>query len=227
MSGPGFAPTPPRRPHSAVLVLLRVLFVVLTVLSVGFLGWTAMLRIAVVRRRVVDWVLFCATLAATVGILLYIGTGETEEPRDSDVALILVVFLLAVVITTYYLIVDIRHFARLGRTPALLYGPSPAQQPYGYAYPPPYATPVPPFGHQQPSQPSQPSHSSASSLPQPQPQPQPQFQPQFQPLPPPRTGAPSASPQNPPRIDQVRAELDELSDLLRQGQEGREGRTDR
>ncbi|MGW6739766.1 hypothetical protein ACWGDX_03290 [Streptomyces sp. NPDC055025] len=202
MFGPGFAPTPPRRPHTAVLILLRVLFVALTVLSFGFLSWAAMLRIAVVRKRPVDWVLFCATVVVAFGSLMYIGTGQTEEPRSSDMALLIVLVLMAVGITTYFLVFDIRHFSRERRAAAVAYGPSPVSpspvsstpvpQPYGYAYPPPYAVPA---------------------------QPQPHLQPPIRPQ--------SAPSQTPPRIDQVRAELDELSDILRKGQEGQEGREGR
>ncbi|MEV7678238.1 hypothetical protein AB0O64_06735 [Streptomyces sp. NPDC088341] len=205
MFGPGFAPTPPRRPHTAVLILLRVLFVALTVLSFGFLSWAAMLRIAVVRKRPVDWVLFCATVVVAFGALMYIGTGQTEEPRSSDMALLVVLVLMAVGITTYFLVFDIRHFSRERRAAAVAYGPSPTSstpvpQPYGYGYPPPYAVPAQPRPHPQPN---------------PQPHPQPRIRPQ------------SAPSQTPPRIDQVRAELDELSDILRKGQEGQEGREGR
>ncbi|MFD7894367.1 hypothetical protein [Streptomyces sp. NPDC059743] len=209
MFGPGFAPTPPppRRPHLAVLISLRVLFVALTVLSFGFLGWAAMLRIAVVRRRAVDWLLFCAALGSELGLFLYIATTADAEPTNTDLVLLVLLLLSAVAITAYFLVFDIGHYAESGRISAFPYMPSmppsavPSPQPYGYTYPPPYAAPVQPQAQPQPQPQSAPRH---------QPQPQPQHQ-----------------PQTPPRIDQVRAELDELSDILRKGQEGREDREGR
>ncbi|WP_066956771.1 hypothetical protein [Streptomyces lushanensis] len=194
MFGPGFAPTPPppRRPHLAVVISLRVLLVSLTVLSLGFLGWIPMLRIAVVRRRAVDWLLFCVAFGSELGFFLYLATTAESEPTNTDIALLGLFVLSMIAITAYFLVFDIGHYSQSGRIPALPYLPPPPQQPYGYGYPPPYAAPV-------------------------QPQPQP-------PLSAPR---PQPQPQTPPRIDQVRAELDELSDILRKGQEGREGREGR
>lgn len=198
MFGPGFAPTPPRRPHIATLITLRVVFVALTVLSFGFLGWAAMLRIAIVRRRAVDWVLFCVALGQDIGSLIYLGSSnENEEATYGDIAVVGLMFLSMIAVTTYYLIADIGHYDRSGRIPAALYTPLSVQTtppPYGYGYPPPYAAPV---------------------RPQPPVQPQAPVQPQ------------PAPPRTPPRIDQVRAELDELSDILRKSQDGRDGRDGR
>ncbi|QXE36493.1 hypothetical protein KQY30_21925 [Streptomyces sp. GMY02] len=197
MFGPGFAPTPPRRPHIATLITLRVVFVGLTVLSFGFLGWAAMLRIAVMRRRVVDWVLCCVAFGWELGLFIYIATSGNAEPTNGDIALLGVLVLSAIAITAYFLVFDIGHYSRAGRIPAVPYAPQSAQAtppPYGYGYQPPYAAPA-------------------------RPQPPVQAQVPVQPSPtPPRTA---------PRIDQVRAELDELSDILRQSQGGREGRDGR
>ncbi|MFD5032417.1 hypothetical protein ACFWM0_18660 [Streptomyces sp. NPDC058405] len=215
--GPGFTPTPRRRPHPAVLVTLRVLLVAITMLSVGFLGWVAMLRIAIMRSRALDWVLFCVTVILAFGALIFIGGSETEEPRDIDMALIGLLFLMSIAITTHYLVADIKHFAVHGRTPPGPYAPQ--QQQYGYGYPPFSAT--------------------AQTRPQPQPQPVPPEPVRPRPVLPPPVRPPSVQPppvqpppvqppsvqsqpsHTPPRIDQVRAELDELSDILRKGQEGR------
>ena len=45
MHGQGYMP-PPQRPSHGVQIGLRVLFVALAVLSIGFLAWTALLRLA-------------------------------------------------------------------------------------------------------------------------------------------------------------------------------------
>ncbi|MFB7270564.1 hypothetical protein [Streptomyces sp. NPDC056244] len=184
MFGPGFAPTPRRRPHIATLITLRVVFVALTVLSLGFLGWTAMLKIAIMRRRAVDWVLCLVALAWEFGFFVFmVGTADAEASNWDIVAMTLLVLSIAAV-ACYFLVVDIGHYSQVGRIPVVPYTPPP----YGYGYPPPYAAPV---------------------RPQPPAQPQP------------------APPRTPPRIDQVRAELDELSDILRKGQDGREGQDGR
>ncbi|MFE7127376.1 hypothetical protein [Streptomyces sp. NPDC057617] len=188
MFGPGFAPTPPQRPHIATLITLRVVFVALTVLSFGFLGWAAMLRIAIMRRRAVDWVLCLVALAWECGSFLYMAESDDTEASNWDIVPLTLLVLSIVAVTAYYLIVDIGYYDQSGRIPAVPYTPPP----YGYGYPPPYAAPV---------------------------RPQPPVQPQPQPQP--------APPRTPPRIDQVRAELDELSDILRKGQDGREGQDGR
>lgn len=60
MYGPGHppqpTPMPPRRlPSRAWMVSMRVLFVVLSVGSIGLLLWAPLLRLAIVRRRTSDW----------------------------------------------------------------------------------------------------------------------------------------------------------------------------
>lgn len=209
--GPGFQPTPRRRPNRAVLVILRVVIVTLTMVSVGFLGWGAMLRIAVVRRRPVDWTLFGVAAALSVGSLVVMGSGASSEVRNVDVLLVGLNFLASIVISAYFLSVDIKHFGRYDRPPAVPYGPGhrlpPQQQPYGFGYQEHSTaqtrpTSQPPLPLQQPVQPVQPSH-------------------------PPQQPQPSPASYQPPRIDQVRAELDELSDLLRKDQATRDDRATR
>lgn len=210
MYGPGFAPTPPpRRQHPAAVVAVRVTFVVITLASLGFAGWVAMLRIAVLRRRTLDWWLFGLSLALPMTAVVVIGTGETEEPRTVDVVLILVVLATAAVIVAYYLFAEIRHAGagrRLAAGPFGTTASGPGQ--YGYGYPP-YATTVP-MGH--PGSPVPPQQPPAGPYAPPVPPPA---------VPPRPAGAPRQSGHTPPRIDQVRAELDELSDILRKGQEDR------
>ncbi len=109
----------------------------------------------------------------------------------------------------HFIVADIRHYAQ----PARQNGTNGPVPPFpGYAYGPtvPMQTPVQPpmhqFGQQPPvPQPYTPPYQQPHSTPQPQPTP-----PAHQPHPTP----------HPQRLDQVRAELDELSDYLRK-EEGR------
>ncbi|MEU0085028.1 hypothetical protein [Streptomyces sp. NPDC006274] len=218
MHGHGFAPPQPRRPSTALLVVVRVVFVALALLSFGLLAWGTMLRIAIMRRRRSDWLLFWLSLAVVLACLIAIGEfstagetpGEEPPPEPLDYVCLVALLGLALGVPTHYLVADIRHYqdARpaAGWPPPLPtgspYGPvTPAGSPYGmpqqpgYGYPPAQA-PAPPV------QPPPPAHGMPV---------QPPAQPIPAPAPPTRpAGAPATG-----RIDQVRAELDELSDLLR------------
>ncbi|MGW0774609.1 hypothetical protein ACWD01_13365 [Streptomyces sp. NPDC002835] len=232
MHGHGFAPPQPRRPSTALLVVVRVVFVALALLSFGLLAWGTMLRIAIMRGRRSDWLLFWLSLAVVLACIVAIGefstVGETpgEEPPPEPLDYVCMVALLglALGVPTHYLVADIRHYqdARpaAGWPPPLPtgspYGPvTPAGSPYGmpqpqqtqppqgYGYPPAQAPAQPPA--QAPAPPVQPP-TPAHGMPV-----QPPAQPIPAPAPPTRpAGAPATG-----RIDQVRAELDELSDLLR------------
>ncbi|MGW5424825.1 hypothetical protein [Streptomyces sp. NPDC003943] len=188
MYGHGYPqPTPtPQRGVPASVIVLRVLFAVLPLLSIGFLTWATALRIALLTRKVWDWILLAVSVAVVVAGLVLMPEDPDATRADWVVGMIL---LNAVAFTAYFLVVDIRH----DRTPA-----APAQVPLPSPYNP-YAATVP--AHHQ-------GQGYGYPPVQPQPQPQPQAQPQPQPQPQPVT------PPN-PRIHQVRAELDELSDLLR------------
>ncbi|MGW4159383.1 hypothetical protein [Streptomyces sp. NPDC004788] len=184
MYGHGYPqPTPPpQRGVPASVIVLRVLFAVLPLLSIGFLTWATALRIALLTRKVWDWILLAVSVAVVIAGLVLMPDDPDASRADWVVGMIL---LNAVAFTAYFLVVDIRH-DRAPAAPAPVLPPSPSPSPYN-----PYAATVP--AHQ-----PQPGY----DYPQPQPQSQPQAQPQ--PLTPPN-----------PRIHQVRAELDELSDLLR------------
>ncbi|MGW3623526.1 hypothetical protein [Streptomyces sp. NPDC000880] len=206
MHGPGYMPPqPPRDIPTSVIVLLRVLFAILPVLSCGMLSWGTMLRLALVTRRARDWVLFAVVLVsfmACFGTVLSDPTEGLTMPR-SDVA-IGIMLAVAVAVVPYFLYADIKHFS--SRVAQPYYGPTVN---YGL---PPQAQPLPPTppvaGYGYPAV----SH---------QPQSQPQSQPQF----PPHPQSPPAQPRiDQPRIDQVRAELDELSDYLRKEQGREQGR---
>ncbi|MBB4986051.1 MULTISPECIES: hypothetical protein [Streptomyces] len=188
MYGPPQAPQvpqPPKSPASGGRIALLVLFSLLALLSCGFLAWTPMLRLAIVTRRALDWVLFGLTFLVASGLFTYAGVTGDEEPTttESFVAVGIMVALVAGSIT-YYLVTEIRRLDRPGATaPAFLppgYDPGAAVTVPSPGNPNPYARPVvPPPAVQSPQPPAVPGH----------------------------------------RIDQVRAELDELSDLLRHKRE--------
>jgi hypothetical protein len=205
MHGPGYMPPQPPRDIPTSVIVLRVLFAILPVFSCGMLAWGTMLRLALVTKHVLDWVLFAVVLASFIacfGTLLSDPTENLTMTR-SDVS-IGIMLAVALAVVPYFLYADIKHFS--SRVAQPYYGPT---VPYGL---PPQAQPLPPkppvAGYGYPTVPHQPQH---------QPQPQPQSRPQPQ---------PQSRPQ-PPRIDQVRAELDELSDYLRKEQDREQGREQR
>ncbi|MFE9452551.1 hypothetical protein [Streptomyces sp. NPDC006739] len=199
MQGHGYAPPPPKRPSTAVLVVLRVVFVAVALLSIGFLAWVATLRAAIVTRRAADWWVFAGSVVVLGISFAFLSTDHTDDfsTPNGDTGMI-ILLLNAVACVGYYLYADIRHFSpfrgpHAGRPPtAPGYGyPQPAS-PYTAATVP--STPQPPYG--------------APPMP-------------YTPPPGPPAPAPLQRPA-PARIDQVRAELDELSDYLRKhpGQQG-------
>ncbi|MEW1779472.1 hypothetical protein [Streptomyces sp. NPDC086777] len=197
MQGQGHAQPVRRPPHNAVLALLRVVFVALGVFSVGFLAWAMLLRLAVVTRRPVDVGLLVTAVAADVLSIVLLGSEPGDDVHTPGgylgIALLFGTLLGAVV---YYLAADVRHFQRQREAYA-------AQQ---FAYP----TPASPYstGTMPPHTPVPPAH-SVPPLPRP-------------PLAQPPIPAPPQRPA-PARIEQVRAELDELSDYLRKHDGHREG----
>ncbi|MFH8346270.1 hypothetical protein [Streptomyces sp. NPDC018045] len=104
MHGPVPAPPPHRSAPHRTAVLLRVAFVALAVLSLGFLAWVTVLRAALVQRRPLGWWLLGADLALVLTAIV-IGGGHDENSWQSNVcvALILLQMVGAVV---YFLIVD-------------------------------------------------------------------------------------------------------------------------
>lgn len=215
MQGHGYAPPQPNRPSNAMLVVVRVLFVAVALLTFGFLSWATMLRIAIMRRRRLDWALFWICLALVIAAVVIIGefTSETELPDGTEAPataldyICLVILLgLALGVPTHYLVADIRHYQRprQGLPPA-----APAYtQPAG-----PYTGPTVPYGVPAPTPP--PGYGYPAAQPHSQPHTQPHTQPPVQP--------PSPTVAQ-PRLAQVRAELDELSDYLRQHPDGGQNR---
>ncbi|MFE4328588.1 hypothetical protein ACFRQM_03795 [Streptomyces sp. NPDC056831] len=219
MYAPGHPPTPPRRvPSRAWTVSMRVLFVVLAVCSFGLLLWSPLLRLAIVRRRTSDWWLTGAGFVFVCVLLPILGREGNDEPTGIDNILIPLLLLAMAAASAYYLVGDIRHYEQLTKRD-LMGGYAPSAPGYGYAptvpmrVPAPAPMPVQQSPLRQPMQPPaappqqyQPPQPRPSAHPRPNPRPNPQPHPQ-----------PHAQPQ---RIDQVRAELDELSDYLRK-EEGR------
>ncbi|MEU6556149.1 hypothetical protein ABZ915_38745 [Streptomyces sp. NPDC046915] len=202
MQGRGYAQPVKQPPHIGWLVFLRVLFVVIAIFSIGLLTSAMLLRLAVVTRKSLDWGLFVAVVAADILSLVLLGNeggDEVHTPGGYLGVFLLLGTLVAAI--AYYLAADIRHFHRLQQAYTAQQAMAPA---YGYAQPPsPFTAATVPSAPQSPHTPPPVPH---TPLPQP-PIPTP---------PPPQRPAPA-------RIDQVRAELDELSDYLRNHDGNHEG----
>ncbi|MFB7507704.1 hypothetical protein [Streptomyces broussonetiae] len=202
MHGHGYAPPPPQPPSTGVLVVLRVIFVAVALLSIGFLAWVAPLRAAIVTRRPAEWWFFGGSVVVLGICFSLFSTDHTDDFSSPNGTLGMSMLLLnAVACAGYYLYADIRHFHRLRQAHA---GQVPLMPGYGYPQP------VPPF-----------TATTAPSTPQPPyaPAPMPHA---HTPAPRPPVPAPPQRPA-PVRIDQVRAELDELSDYLRKHPGGQGG----
>ncbi|MEU3374665.1 hypothetical protein ACFYM2_32670 [Streptomyces sp. NPDC006711] len=197
MHGPGYGPPQPRS-AGPVAMVLRVLFALVPLVSFGLLSWAAPLRLAIMTRRRAHWVVFWAQLTVFVVFFSFVVAADDENGVTMDVGMIGLLSL-AVITTAHFLYADIRHAIGMPFTPHP-YGP-----PAGYGPPHIPAAPAPGFGPyahpyaDTPAPGAPTAHVPAAPVP---------------PVPPqPRT--PAA-----PRIDQVRAELDELSQYLRKGTGG-------
>lgn len=240
MHGPVPAPPPYRPPAPGTVVLLRVLFVAVAVLSLGFLAWATLLRAALVQRRPLGWWLFGADVALLGATIMWSG-GYPETDWHTDVAVAVILLQMAGAVA-YYLVADLRAARTVGPAYGQPYGPPAARPPgFGAAYgagpagypaggpaagaaPHPYGpAPVPhhapepqPYGAAGGAAPVNPYALTETRLPQP-------GGPAVPPRPAPPAGPyapPPDRPQPPQRINRVRAELDELSDYLRK-EEGR------
>ncbi|MFF3325407.1 hypothetical protein [Streptomyces sp. NPDC002889] len=209
MHGHGYAPPHPQRPSTGVLVALRTVFVALALLSCGLLAWATMLRIAIMRRRRLDWVLFWVSLGLVIITMVVIGEfgsdaelagSKDADPGPIDYVFVIVLFGMAIGVPVHYLVADIRHYQD-PRPPGWTPPPVQAGSPYTATPSTPYGIPQRPTGYGYPPASPQPQH---TPTPPPAPAPTPP------PAPPQRDKS--------PRIDQVRAELDELSDYLRREQ---------
>jgi hypothetical protein len=186
----GHGAVPPAR-SSGTVITLRVLLAATGFLSCGLLACAPLFRVAFLRGRLVDWVLAWASLPLSIAGFAVVGS-LPENDRRTDVALALVL-LFGLFSSVYFLVTDIRVHQERRFT----------------GYPPPHGTTVHTgYGYPQPTTPY------TTTLQQPQPP--------IPPVPAPaHTPTPGVVPPPPPqrpapaRIDQVRAELDELSDYLR------------
>ncbi|MGY5127955.1 hypothetical protein [Streptomyces nigrescens] len=124
MHGPVPAFPPHRPPARSTVILLRVVFVAVAVLSLGLLAWATLLRAALVRRGQLSWWLFGGDVVVLIGsFLLVTNYPETDWRTDLGVGLVLLQIAVAV---AYYLVVDVRAQQPTG------YGDVRAQQPTGY-----------------------------------------------------------------------------------------------
>ncbi|MFI2434772.1 hypothetical protein [Streptomyces sp. NPDC018693] len=217
----GHGAAPPSR-STGTVITLRVLFAAAGFLSCGLLACVPLFRVAHLRGRWYDWTAAWVSLPLSV-IGLAVAGSVPESDARGDVA-VAVVLILGAASAAYFLTVDIQ------------LGGQRRQLITGYA--PPHATTTvqPPYGYpqaMQPTQPAQPMQPTPPVSPY-----QTTLGPGTHPIPPgphtpvpgpplahtsPPVPGPVPPPQRPApaRIDQVRAELDELSDFLRK-QEGRQ-----
>lgn len=130
MYGPGHppqpTPMPPRRlPSRAWIVSMRVLFVVLSVGSIGLLLWAPLLRLAIVRRRTSDWWLTGAGFVFVCVLLPIVGRdGSNADANGIDFVLIPMLFLAMLAAPVYYLVADIRHYEQLEKQPFAAWVPA-------------------------------------------------------------------------------------------------------
>lgn len=214
-------PAPPRAAGpSAATVTVRVLITVLVVLSLGFLAWVAMLRIAIMRRSGRDWALFWVQLVLNIGCVVPLEQRFADTWMNTAGMVVLLVQM--AIVTCYFLVVDIRHHQPAPVVIMVPSPPPPGSYPYGtpgygYGYPPAAVTAPGPTTGPPPHLPPHPTAGPPTGPPT-GPMPYAAAPPRAQVPPPPAAPAPvppSAPAPGAPRIDQVRAELDELSDLLR------------
>ncbi|MGW6983632.1 hypothetical protein ACWGE1_30025 [Streptomyces sp. NPDC054932] len=186
MHGPGLPPQHGPQSNSGGVVALRVVFMLLPILSCGFLAWGAMLRLALVTRKSRDWTLMVASGVLAVVWMTLIQIDPTPDVNGWQGNLgaggsIFTGFAICV----YFLVADIKHHEALRTAPTAQWYPG---QSAPYTHP---QSSGPAYGYPQATAPTQIS-GRTPAVPQVPPQPTP-----------------------PPRLGQVRAELDELSELLR------------
>lgn len=209
MYGPGTAP--PRPPGKALVIGLRVLFTVLPFVTLGVAAWGSVLRLALMRRRALDWALLPVVTVLGVGGFILVGSSGDDTPQSNVGAVGIFVCMLGVPV--YFLVADIlwSSYAADRAAGSALYGGPLPPQPYaagtlhGAARGPIPGAPATPPATGMAGTPGRPQYGYPPQTPQ---------TPQIG-SPPHPSGTPA-----PPRINQVRAELDELSDFLRK-EEGR------
>lgn len=204
MHGPGIAQPPPSgTPSPGMLAFLRVIFVALPLMTCGLLAWAATLRVAIVTRSTLNWFLFVGNVGLNIMWVVFLAQDNTDDfsSPEGNTGMIGMLTTGAGAIA-YYLYADFKHYGNRTRFYAGYYPPplTAQQQPQPQAqarYQPPANAG---YGYGGPTRPVEGARPHANPAQQRQPQPQQPSQPNHA---------------APPRIDQVRAELDELSDLLR------------
>ncbi|MEV7420315.1 hypothetical protein [Streptomyces sp. NPDC089919] len=189
MHGPGFPQQPPQRPvnrpSDGTLAALRVLFVALPLLSCGFLAWTAPLKVAITDSRKRNWLVFAGFLVATALALTLVATDKTDDLSSPNGTLGMVIILSSAIAAVGWFLYA--DIAYYAKPAVAPWNPPPVPYPGPYDQTRPQAQPQPGYGYPGPDRTPVPG--------------------QGQP--------PVPGPAQPHRIDQVRAELDELSELLR------------
>ncbi|WP_399885959.1 hypothetical protein ACGH7X_16150 [Streptomyces sp. BBFR51] len=184
---------PPPSRGAATVITLRVLFAAAGFLTCGLLACVPLFRIAVLRGRWYDWTTAWVSLPLSIACLAVVGSlPETDHRTDAAMAGLL---LIGAAAAAYFLVVDIRLHA--APRPFTGYAPPPAHAPVAG----PHYGPVHPVVG--PYTPPAPAQHPVAPVPHP-------VAPAQHPVAPPPQHQPA-----PARIDQVRAELDELSDYLR------------
>lgn len=196
--GPGPVPPRSRRPSTAALAVERAGLTVVSLCAIGFLSWISLLRAASVTRRRAGWfALWCSVACAVLGTFFIAVDPGSDEIEGWQGNLGMVFLLLnAFAGTAYYLYSDIRYRATAAAPPGFAgsYADAPGRYPApGTFAPAAPAGPYAPTAHGAPARPA------------------PGYAPPF----------PAPAPPYPGRIDQVRAELDELSAYLRAEEAGR------
>ncbi|MFB6549848.1 hypothetical protein [Streptomyces sp. NPDC056405] len=227
MYGNSAAGRPPSR-GAATVITLRVLFAAAGFLTCGLLACVPLFRIAVLRGRGLDWTVAWLSLPASIGCLAVVGS-LPEGDRRTDVAMA-ALLLIGAAASAYFLVFDIRlhaaprqftGYAPPPGAPVAHYGPTHPAGPYAPTLvPQPPHTPAPQPAHPGFQAPRTPMHQapvSQAPVSQAPLSPAPVTQTPVPQTPVPQGPAPTPPPQHPTpaRIDQVRAELDELSDYLR------------
>ncbi|WP_330458270.1 hypothetical protein OIB37_16015 [Streptomyces sp. NBC_00820] len=223
MQGHGYAQPVKQPPHTAWLVILRVLLVAVSVGTIGTLAAVTLLRLAAVTRKPLDWCLFAISLVAGIAGFVLVGSEPGEDELHTPGGYLGGSLLLGnlACASVYYLVAEISHFHMRRRAYRAQHGAG------AYGYPGPVtpftattvqSAPAGPAGFAAPVAPLLPSppppavpstpHTPLSTPHTPPPMPH---------TPPPQRPAPA-------RIDQVRAELDELSDYLRKHDDHEGGR---
>ncbi|MEV6108698.1 hypothetical protein AB0M28_28950 [Streptomyces sp. NPDC051940] len=128
MYGPA-APASPRTGSGAGVIFVRVLLAALPLVSLGILAWGTTLRIAIMRQRLLEWLLFGLHVPLSFGCFATVGE-LPEESAWSDAALG-VLLLTAIGSMAWFLVVDIR-YQRERTAKHVMYDANPYARPQPY-----------------------------------------------------------------------------------------------